>query len=278
MPRRLGLERTAAATPSGTHLRTLPFTGHLCIQKCVDARLQVPAISCTALTTNGSTATCHRLSLQVFSYGTAKQIAAQKAWLEADLAAVDRAKTPWLVVVGHKAYWEKDTDWSQYFDSLFAKYQVDLFLTGHTHNYQRTRPVVNEAASDAACLSQGDTVYTGCTGTPIIVAGSPGCSQDIGTKLAPKGEYQLHVGASRLMRCSYQIGTPSPPSIGVPSSRIAGVLLTSQLAYGYGYLTVNKTHLKWNWFETAAKDAASGEFVPIARGSGVTDDAMFVKA
>jgi hypothetical protein len=34
-------------------------------------------------------------------------VAAQYAWLEADLAKVDRAVTPWLIVLGHKGYWMK---------------------------------------------------------------------------------------------------------------------------------------------------------------------------
>lgn len=139
-------------------------------------------------------------------------------------------------------YWEKNTDWSAFYDDLFATHQVDLFLTGHTHNYERLRPVVNEVASDAGCLSDGDRVYTDCVGTTIIVAGSPGCDQDIGTKLAP-----------------------------------ADVLVTHQMAYGYGYLTVsNATHLHWHWFETAAK-GGDGIARALAPGAGASDDAWFVK-
>jgi hypothetical protein len=49
---------------------------------------------------------------EMWSYGaTAKEIAAQKAWLEADLAAVDRTATPWVVGFGHKAYWSECPGW-----------------------------------------------------------------------------------------------------------------------------------------------------------------------
>ena len=219
----------------------------------------------------------------MFSYGTKEQIAAHKAWLTADLAAVDRRVTPWLIAAGHKVcvavgrarrrrcvvrsaccpqrptnpnppppppitrvvpqgYWEKNTDWSVFYDDLFAKHQVDLMFAGHTHNYERLRPVANEAPSDAGCLSDGDRVYTGCVGTTIIIAGSPGCDQDIGTRLAP-----------------------------------ADVLLTLEMAYGYGYLTANATALHWHWFETAAV-GADGVVRAVARGAGATDEAWFFKS
>lgn len=48
------------------------------------------------------------IDTEMWSYGaTAQEIAAQKAWLEADLAAVDRSATPWVVGFGHKAYWSE---------------------------------------------------------------------------------------------------------------------------------------------------------------------------
>lgn len=34
-----------------------------------------------------------------------EQQAEQLAWIEADLAAVDRSRTPWIIVLGHKQGW-----------------------------------------------------------------------------------------------------------------------------------------------------------------------------
>ena len=63
--------------------------------------------------------------------GTAAQVAAQKAWLTADLKAVDRSATPWLLVACHKAPWDKNTDWAALgFDTLFDTYQVDIVFLG----------------------------------------------------------------------------------------------------------------------------------------------------
>ncbi|KAK3670862.1 hypothetical protein LTR78_009306 [Recurvomyces mirabilis] len=74
---------------------------------------------------------------------------AQTNWLSADLAAVDRAKTPWVIVAGHRPWyinyankssavcWEcKDV-----FEPIFLNYSVDLVLSGHVHAYQRNAPM-----------------------------------------------------------------------------------------------------------------------------------------
>jgi hypothetical protein len=71
----------------------------------------------------------------------------QRVWLEADLAAVNRSVTPWLVFSGHRpfvidSYFPGDGDIGATLRSalepLWAEYGVDLTLTGHHHSYQRT--------------------------------------------------------------------------------------------------------------------------------------------
>jgi acid phosphatase type 7 len=131
------------------------------------------------------------------------------------------------------------TNWTAYFDDLFAEYNVDLYFCGHTHNYQRTAPAARSKPSDPSCVS-GST-YTGCKGTTFVVAGSPGCKEKLSTGTAP-----------------------------------ADVLLTHLQAYGYGKLTANATHLAWFWGETVAEDASTGELVRVAAPR--TDSALFVRA
>lgn len=180
---------------------------------------------------------------EVFSYGTSGEVAAQKAWLAADLAGVDRSATPWVLAAGHKAPWEKKTDWAAYLDGLFSRHQVDVAFVGHTHNYQRTVPVQDEAASDDGCVSADGANYTDCTGTVFVTVGSPGMDQGMGTRLAPQG-----------------------------------VLLTSALKWGYGYLTVvSRGELAWHWFETVAAGPAGRRSVRVPRGAGAQDRARFFK-
>ena len=87
-------------------------------------------------------------------------------WLAADLAAVDRKRTPWVIVAGHRPIFsiklvDKKT-FSPIDDnavlqaalaSMFAEYKVDLYLCAHEHAYERQRPI------------NGTThVLTGCGG------------------------------------------------------------------------------------------------------------------
>ncbi|TKA80846.1 hypothetical protein B0A55_02330 [Friedmanniomyces simplex] len=75
----------------------------------------------------------------------------QTNWLAADLAAVDRAKTPWIIVAGHRPWYisigndSSDVCWvcKDVFEPLFLNYSVDLVLSGHVHAYERNAPMFN---------------------------------------------------------------------------------------------------------------------------------------
>ncbi|KAI9907084.1 hypothetical protein PsorP6_003906 [Peronosclerospora sorghi] len=75
-------------------------------------------------------------------------IARQEAWLEQDLALANanRAKTPWLIVIGHRPMYctsdstncgKKAEMLRDKFEEKFYKHGVDLYLCGHQHNYER---------------------------------------------------------------------------------------------------------------------------------------------
>ncbi|EFX05024.1 metallo-phosphoesterase [Grosmannia clavigera kw1407] len=76
---------------------------------------------------------------------------AQSTWLEADLAAVNRSRTPWVVVAGHRPWYLSHANtsgticWSckDVFEPLLLKYSVDLVLSGHAHVYERQAPLAN---------------------------------------------------------------------------------------------------------------------------------------
>lgn len=73
---------------------------------------------------------------------------AQSNWLEADLAAVDRSRTPWVVVAGHRAFYLSNTGdtcptCKDVFEPLLLKYNVDLVLSGHSHIYERLAPIAD---------------------------------------------------------------------------------------------------------------------------------------
>jgi len=86
---------------------------------------------------------------------------AQTNWLAEDLASVDRAKTPWILVAGHRPWYisaQNDSsdvclECQSVFEPLFIQYGVDLVLSGHVHAYERNAPLANYAV-DPAGLNQ----------------------------------------------------------------------------------------------------------------------------
>lgn len=69
----------------------------------------------------------------------------QYEWLEADLRAVNRTRTPWLVVESHRPMYESEAFFDQaavcvgmryQIEDLLREHQVDVFLAGHYHMYQ----------------------------------------------------------------------------------------------------------------------------------------------
>lgn len=91
---------------------------------------------------------------------TESNLKKQADWLKKDLAGTDK---PWTIVAMHRpAYggnmYSKVEDWTEIFD----KYQVDLVLQGHNHEYSRSCPlrggqIVPESGDPAAAT--GGTVY-----------------------------------------------------------------------------------------------------------------------
>lgn len=88
-------------------------------------------------------------------------------WLEADLKAADanRERRPWVIAMGHRPWnfanpgRSSTSAEAEAHAGLFKKYNVDLFLSGHEHNYQRAFPLGNNTA------------------TPTIITGGAGCDE-----------------------------------------------------------------------------------------------------
>ncbi|VVT48656.1 uncharacterized protein SAPINGB_P001886 [Magnusiomyces paraingens] len=69
-------------------------------------------------------------------------------WLNKDLASVDRCKTPWVIVAGHRPWYTVDSSsvcstCQSAFEETLIKYNVDVAVFGHVHNYQRWDPIKN---------------------------------------------------------------------------------------------------------------------------------------
>jgi hypothetical protein len=67
-------------------------------------------------------------------------------WLTNDLKNVDRSKTPWVVVTGHRPWYSSGSickNCSLAFEPLFLEYGVDLYMAGHFHVYERMTPIAH---------------------------------------------------------------------------------------------------------------------------------------
>ena len=138
------------------------------------------------------------VSSEAYFYYNATQL--QYEWLHADLAAVDRARTPWVVVFGHRSVYcscdadcdsdamvlrrgvgaTNSSDGSWGIEALLLQFSVDLWLNGHEHNYERNYAVRNATlATGAASGAPGGNasapeVLVDAAAPVYIISGSAG--------------------------------------------------------------------------------------------------------
>jgi len=100
----------------------------------------------------------------------------QYTWLIQDLQKVDRIKTPWIIVLGHRpmysaiAYPDGSAEYLRSsIEPLFNAYQVNLALWGHVHLYERMCPIFQ-----GICVG----TYENPGGTVHIVTGAGGKEYD----------------------------------------------------------------------------------------------------
>jgi len=112
--------------------------------------------------------TFRRGELQFFALDTNDNAdwQAQLPWLEAELASSD---APWKVVFGHhqiysSAHYGINQALIAKLTPLFQKYRVQLYINGHDHVYERTRPINGTAylicGAGAGTRSVGRSAWT----------------------------------------------------------------------------------------------------------------------
>jgi len=75
----------------------------------------------------------------------------QVTWLKADLRKVDRTKTPFIIVMGHRSIYSSadvktpslDLVAARTLENLLVAHRVDLYVAADHHGYERTTPVAN---------------------------------------------------------------------------------------------------------------------------------------
>lgn len=106
----------------------------------------------------------------------------QLAWLQADLAAVDRTKTPWVLVFQHRpllcSTQSEEGDhvpggkFLTLLEPTLLANKVDLVVTGHEHLYERMNAVVKGVVVANATGTRN--AYVNPTGPVYVVQGTAG--------------------------------------------------------------------------------------------------------
>lgn len=96
----------------------------------------------------------------------------QLAFLEADLAGVDRRVTPWVVLGGHRPWYSTGgggcTACQEAFEDVMYRYGVDVAIFGHVHNSQRFDPMFRNVTDPAGLRNPKAPMYLVVGGTGNI--------------------------------------------------------------------------------------------------------------
>ena len=83
----------------------------------------------------------------------------QHDFVKEDLAAVNRAVTPWLVATFHAPWYNsnmhhhdeaQEVGMREAMEDLFHRHEVDIVFSGHVHNYERMHPVYRRRPTPGA--------------------------------------------------------------------------------------------------------------------------------
>ena len=152
---------------------------------------------------------------------------AQLAWLDADLAAVDRAHTPWVVVMGHRPLQSGLGD-SAAINQLFDRHEVDLTVAGHVHYARQSC-----ALRGGKCVL-APNVSMGYDGVVHVIAGNGG--QALNNASARSDEFP-YTGSG----CDWDTSNCTA------AKKITGPTQGSGTEFGWSYFEANATALRWSF-------------------------------
>jgi len=126
----------------------------------------------------------HVISVSSFFPGGFGAGSALTKWLVGDLASIDRAKTPWVLVSLHAPWYNSNTEHQGdgeamrvALEPLFVKAGVAAVFSGHVHSYERSFVVNNKAVvAPGAGITHfnigdaGASLYTSWLATPATSA------------------------------------------------------------------------------------------------------------
>lgn len=166
-------------------------------------------------------------------------------FMAADLAAVNRSLTPWVVSFSHKLWWMDATTQTEIV-KILQEGRVDVNFAGHWHFYQRYLAYdPTTATADVACMSPDNHTYSACKYVIPIISAAPG---DVERNDACPGD-----------------------------ASVAPITPACTSSYGYGTLAIfNATTALWN-FTAQATPIGEGR-VPFRTQGAYNDYAWIVRA
>ncbi|KAI8468926.1 MAG: Metallo-dependent phosphatase-like protein [Monoraphidium minutum] len=183
----------------------------------------------------------------------------QYKWFEADLAGVDRKKTPWLIVMFHAPVISSYEDAFKQvecmrltYEPLLYKYGVDIVYNGHVHAYERSKPQYNYTLDPCGTIH----ITAGCGGKAgIPVTGEYALDRGF-IDDQPQPEY---CADPEILSNKINPTQPGPRCFtrqkalgGYCWDRQPDFSAYRQPAYGHGLLNlINATHAEWNWYLNA---------------------------
>merc|ERR1712039_1132940 len=78
-------------------------------------------------------------------------------WLDRDLEAAERGRTPWVVIEIHRPMYNSEqyegdytvaVNFQRLFEDLLVQHDVDLVLAGHYHSYLRSKRIYKNRANE----------------------------------------------------------------------------------------------------------------------------------
>jgi acid phosphatase len=151
----------------------------------------------------------------------------QYQWLAKDLASVDRTKTPWVIVMGHRPMYSSQVssyqaNIRQAFENLLLKNGVDAYFAGHIHWYERMYPLSPNSTIDRSSIVNNNTYTT-----------NPGVSMTHLTNgMAGNIESHSTLGNSPVLNVTAYL---------------------DQQHYGFSKLTLDETTFKWEFIRGDGK-------------------------
>jgi hypothetical protein len=192
----------------------------------------------------------------------------QLRFLKADLAAVNRSATPWVVALVHKDSFMQPNAFADFSPVLEAA-GVDVLFCGHVHYYNRMMPYNPMTQKvDTGAVSADGAVYTNPAYMTTIVSGGAGNHEDEKPYVKASPSYtgmenygaahgkQLftHTLTSTHTRARRRRTKPTPARALAPPSTTAPHPPSTSPITGWGiWQALNATHATWDWHTSVPK-------------------------